>query len=136
VRLLGEIALVVLAGIAVAALIALLPQPRPIRRRPRAAPDPARPEQLARLERLVWTAGTSATQAHAYLRPVLIEITRYRLAVRGQTLARMPAAAGRELLGDRLWDLVRPDRPFPRDRYGPGVGVQELRAMLDVLKRL
>jgi len=136
VTLLASIAVVGLAGIALAILVALLPEPRPIRRRPRKAPEPARPDQLARLERLVTTAGTSATHAHAYLRPVLVEVTAHRLAARGQTLERMPAATGRELLGDRLWDLVRPDRPFPDDRYGPGVPVQELGAMLKVLERL
>jgi hypothetical protein len=136
VRLLAEIALVVLAGIALAILVALLPEPRPIRRRPRQGPEPARPDQLAKLERLVTTAGTSAIHAHAYLRPVLVEITTHRLAARGQTLERMPAATGRELLGDGLWDLVRPDRPFPEDRYGPGVPAQELGAMLEVLERL
>jgi hypothetical protein len=136
VTLLASIAVVVLAGIALAVLVALLPEPRPVRRRRRKAPEPARPDQLARLERLVTTAGTSATHAHAYLRPVLVEITAHRLAARGQTLERMPAETGRELLGDRLWDLVRPDRPFPEDRYGPGVPAQELGAMLQVLERL
>jgi hypothetical protein len=136
VRLLAEIVLVVLAGIAVATLVALLPEARPIRRRPRTAPGPPRPDQLVTLERLVTTAGTNAMQAHAYLRPVLVEIAAHRLAARGQTLERMPAAVGRELLGGRLWDLVRPDRPFPEDRYGPGVSVQELGAMLEVLERL
>jgi hypothetical protein len=48
----------------------------------------------------------------------------------------MPDAMGRELLGDGLWDIVRPDRPFPEDRHGPGVAPQELRAMLGALERL
>ena len=82
------------------------------------------------------SAGTSAVHVHAYLRPLLVEIASRRLAARGQTLERMPDAAARELLGDRLWDIVRPDRPFPEDRHGPGVPPQELRAMLGVLERL
>ena len=135
-RLLAEIVLVALAGLAIAILLARLPVPRPIRRGRRRAPEAARPEQLTRLERLVLTAGTSPTHAHAYLRPVLVEIAADRLATRGQALERMPAAVGRQLLGDRLWDLVRPDRPFPHDRHGPGVQVGELAAMLEVLERL
>jgi hypothetical protein len=136
VRLLAEIGLVVLAGILIAACVSLLPAARPTGRRRRAAPAPARPDQLVALERLVVSAGTSAIQAHAYLRPLLVEITSRRLAPRGQTLERMPDTAARELLDDRLWDLVRPDRPFPEDRHGPGVPPQELRAMLEVLERL
>jgi len=136
VRLLAEIGLVVLAGIAVAVCVSLVPDPRSTRRRRRAAPAPGRPDQLVELERLVISAGTSAVHVHAYLRPLLAEIASRRLAARGQTLERMTDTAARELLGDRLWDLVRPDRPFPEDRHGPGVAPQELRAMLGVLERL
>jgi hypothetical protein len=75
-------------------------------------------------------------QVHAYLRPRLVEIASYRLAARGQALERMPDAVGRELLGDRLWEVVRPERPFPEDRQGPGVRPQELAEMLEVLERL
>lgn len=135
-RLLAEIGLVALAGIAVAAILALLPDARPARRRRRVAPAPDRPDQLVALERLVISAGTSAVQVHAYLRPVLVEIASRRLAARGQTLERLPDPAARALLGDRLWDLVRPDRPFPEDRHGPGVSAHELGAMLAVLERL
>lgn len=135
-RLLAEIGLVVLAGIVVAVCVSRLPDARPTRGRRRAAPAPARPEQLLALERLVGSAGTSAVHVHAYLRPLLVEIASRRLAARGQTLARMPEPAARELLGNRLWDLVRSDRPFPEDRRGPGVAPQELRAMLEVLERL
>jgi hypothetical protein len=136
VRLVAEIGLIVLAGVAVAACVALLPDARPTRGRRRAAPAPARPDQLLELERLVVSAGASALQVHAYLRPLLVEIASRRLAARGRTLARMPDEAARELLGDRLWEIVRPDRPFPEDRQGPGLAPQELRAMLGVLERL
>jgi hypothetical protein len=135
VTLLAEIALVVLAGVGVAVCVTLLPAAPPMRRR-RPAPAPARPAPLLELERLAVTAGSSAVQAHAYLRPRLIEIASNRLAARGQTLERMPDAVGRELLGDRLWELVRPGRPFPADRQGPGVRPPELEAMIETLERL
>ena len=134
--LLAEIALVVLAGIAVATCVTLLPAPRPLRRRTPVATGSSRPQQLVALERLVITAGPSAVSAHAYLRPLLIQIVSHRLAARGQTLERMPEATGRQMLGDQLWDIVRPDRPFPQDRHGPGVGPQELGGMLEVIRRL
>ena len=135
-RLLAEIALIVLAGIAVATCVTLLPTPRPLRRRKHVAPGPPQPQQLVALERLVLAAGPSAVSVHAYLRPLLIGIVSHRLAARGQTLERMPDTVGREVLGDRLWDIVRPDRPFPEDRHGPGVPPQELGAMLEVIRRL
>ena len=132
----AEIALIVLAGIGVAICVALLPTPPPLRRRKAAPAGLPRPQQLVALERLVSTAATSAVAAHAYLRPQLVEVVSRRLAVRGQTLARLPEATGREMLGDQLWDLVRPGRSFPEDRHGPGVGPQELTAMLEVIRRL
>lgn len=135
-RLAAEIALVLVAAVAVAACVASVPGVPFARRRRTAAHEPARPRQLVTLERLVATAGTSALQVHAYLRPVLAEIASQRLAAHGQTLARIPDPVGRELLGERLWDVVRPDRPFPEDRHGPGVGPEDLRAMLEALKRL
>jgi len=137
VTLLAEVALVVLAGIAVATCVTLLPAPRSLRRRKAVPAAPSRPQQLVALERLVTTAGPSAVSVHAYLRPLLIQIVSHRLAVRGQTLERTPEAVGRELLGDRLWDIVRPGRPFPEaDRHGPGVQPQELGAMLEAIRRL
>lgn len=135
-RLLADIAVLVLAGLSVAICVALLPDPRPTRRRRAAAPPPLRPGQLVALERLVTTAGTSTVQAHAYLRPILVEIATHRLAAHGQTIDRMSNAAGRDLLGERLWEIVRPNRPFPEDRHAPGVQPRDLAAMIDVLERL
>jgi len=136
VRLLAEIGLVVLAAIGVAGDVALLPGTSLTRRRRARALVPARPDQLVALERLTTSARTSAVHVHAYLRPVLVDITSRRLAAHGHNLDRMPEPAGRELLGDRLWDIVRPGRPFPEDRRAPGVTSQELGAMLEVLERL
>jgi len=134
--LLAGIALVALAAVGVAVCLSLLPEP-PKRRRGRASVRrPSRPEQLVALERLVSTSGASALHAHVYLRPLLAEIASRRLAARGQTLERMSDPAGRLVLGERLWEVARPDRPFPEDRYGPGVSADDLRAMLEVLERL
>jgi hypothetical protein len=136
VRLAAEIAFVVLAGIGLTVCVALIPTAPTRRHRARPWPASPRPGQLVALERLVVTAGASAVQVHAYLRPRLIEITAYRLAAHGQTLDRMPADVGRELLGDRRWDIVQPGRPFPEDRNAPGIRPPEFAAMLAVLERL
>lgn len=134
--LLVEIALLVAAGGGIVVCLALLPDAAPWSRRRASVRRSARPEQLERLERLVASSETSALQAHAYLRPLLVEVVSRRLAARGQTLERLPVPVGQRLLGDRLWEIVRPDRPFPQNRYGPGVSADDLSAMLDVLERL
>jgi hypothetical protein len=136
VRLLAEIALVSVAAVGLALCLALLPRARPTSWRRAAVRQASRPDQLVAIERLVSIAGTSAIQVHAYLRPLLAEIVSRRLAARGQMLERTPEAVGQELLGDRLWELVRPNRPVPEDRYGPGVSLEELGAMVEVLERL
>ncbi len=134
--LLAEIAIVTCAAIAVVACLALLPEGTTRSRGRVPARQPAPPEQLVRLERLISMSSSSALQVHAYLRPLLAEIASQRLATRGQTLERLSDAAGRDVLGERLWELVRPGRPFPEDRHGPGVASAELSAMLEVLERL
>ena len=134
--LLAEIALVVVAAITVAVSVAMLPEAVAWRNRRAPALQAARPEQLVRLESLVTMAGASALKAHAYLRPLLVEIAARRLAARGQTLERIPEAVGKDLLGAPLWEIVRPDRQFPEDRHGPGVPRQDLAAMVEALERL
>ena len=114
----------------------LLPRVAKTQRRRVSPAPPKRPEQLVELERLVATSNTYALHVHAYLRPLLAEIASRRLAARGQTLERMSEPVGESLLGDRLWEIVRPDRPFPEDRHGPGITPRELDAMLEVLERL
>jgi hypothetical protein len=131
-----EIALIAIAAVGAAICVALVPVG--VSRRPRRAPprEPSAPGQLVELERLVGSASASALQLHAYLRPLLAEVAATRLAARGVTLERMADEAGVPLLGDRLWELVRPGRPFPEDRRGPGLSTDELASMLDTLERL
>jgi hypothetical protein len=135
-RLLAEIALVVVAAVGVAVCLALLPDAVSGKWRHEQVPEPPRPEQLVALERLVTLSASSALQVHAYLRPLLVEIAAQRLAAHGQALERLPESVGQELLGDGLWEIVRPSRPFPEDRHGPGIPPDELQAMLETLERL
>jgi hypothetical protein len=135
VRLFAEIALVAIAASGVAVCIALLPgaPPAPPRRR---EPQPPRSEQLIKLERLVISAEANKLYAHAYLRPLLAEISSRRLAAHGCVLGSVPEEHGRRLLGAPLWEIVRPDRPFPEDRHAAGVSAGELGEMLDALEKL
>lgn len=93
----------------------------------RAAP-PADVPQLARVEREVTLALGSAYDLHARLLPHLREIAAARLERTG----RRP---GPDTLG-RWWELLRPDRPEPQERFAPGIRESDLRALVADLERL
>jgi uncharacterized membrane protein len=93
----------------------------------RAAP-PTDVPQRARLEREVTLALGSAYDLHARLLPHLREIAAARLERTG----RRP---GPDTLG-RWWELLRPDRPEPQERFAPGIREADLRALVADLERL
>jgi hypothetical protein len=134
--LLAEIALVALTAVGVGACVAMVAEGQSRRQRRTTVPAPSRPEQLVRLERLVITSGASTLYVHAHLRPLLVDIVSRRLGARGHTLAGMPDSVARPVLGDGLWEIVRPDRSFPQDRLAAGVSPPELAAMLETIERL
>jgi hypothetical protein len=93
---------------------------------------------LALLERQVVlaTSGSGSSELHAGLRPVLRSIAAERLSVQyGVDLDGQPEQA-QALLGAELWELVRADRASPEDRYGPGLPLGELQAMVEHLRSL
>lgn len=97
---------------------------------------PERPQALEKLERAVALAAVSSFDVHLRLRPVLREIAAHRLAEqRGSDLDRGSPEV-REALGDELWDLVRPDREPPDDRFGPGLPLARLSRALERLERI
>jgi hypothetical protein len=118
--------LVVVSAVAAAA-------PR-ARRSDLAAALDARPElpapvsQLAKMEREVTLAIGNAYDLHTRLLPHLREIATARLERRGQR-------PGPDTLG-RWWELLRSDRPEPRDRFAPGIPEHELRALVADLERI
>ena len=97
----------------------------------REAEPPQRPRQLERLERELTMASSTAFDLHARLRPQLREIAELRLATRGVRLE-----DGEGVLGEELWDLVRPDRPPPSNRHAEGIPPAELRRAIEVLEAL
>jgi hypothetical protein len=98
--------------------------------------SPERPAELQRLEREVHLSLAGEFHLHHRLRPLLREIAANRLLLRhGLDLDRRPEAVQR-LLGEDAWSWLRPDRPEPRDRWGPGPPLAELTAVVDALERL
>jgi hypothetical protein len=98
-------------------------------------PGAERPKELERLEREVTLASTRAWDLHHRLRPALAEIASHRLAPRGIDLDEQPEAAA-AALGPDAWDLVRPDRPPPADRIGPGLPLARLTEIVAKLESL
>jgi hypothetical protein len=37
----------------------------------------------------------------------------------------------RSLLGEDVWELLRPDRPEPDDRHGPGIPRERIAAVIE-----
>jgi hypothetical protein len=69
------------------------------------------------------------------LRPLLVPIAAARLGRRGVDMALAPGRA-HELLGDRLWEIVRPDRPSASYRVGRGLAADDLRTAIERLEQL
>jgi hypothetical protein len=94
--------------------------------------EPTRPDpplsELERLQREVTLARTAAFDLHHRLLPQLRDIAAARLERTGRT-------PGPDTLG-RWWDLLRPDREPPDERFAPGLALAELRALLRDLERL
>ena len=125
------------AAVCLAILAVRLPQNRPLFEpglRPQVT-TAVWPAQLVRLERIVTWSGSSGHDVHNALRPVLVEIAQARLARRGLRLDRDGMEA-RRLLGPAAWELVRPDRPPPRDPGSRGMAAGDVEAILDALEAL
>jgi hypothetical protein len=94
---------------------------------------PERPRELARIEREVDLGISNAFYLHFRLRPLLRAIAANRLRSRaGLELDR----AGPTVFEADEWELLRPDRPEPRDPHGRGVPLARLRPLVDRLERM
>jgi hypothetical protein len=97
---------------------------------------PLRPPELVRTERDLTLAAATAGHAHRRLVPLLRDAAAARLwANHGIELWRRPDRA-RALLGDDTWELIRPDRPEPDDRNGPGIPLARIAAVAERLESL
>src|SRR5581483_11199810 len=100
----------------------------------RPVPEAARPPQLARVERAVTLGVGNALDFHARLRPLLRDVAAARLAAAGGV--ELDSPAGRAALGEEAWELLRPDREPPVDRFGRGVDESRLRRVVATLEAL
>lgn len=94
----------------------------------RAQPPAPGVSQLERLQREVVIGCASETDFQQHLLPQLREIAAARLARSGRT-------PGPDTLG-RWWDVLRPDREPPADRFARGIPLPQLRELVADLDRL
>ncbi|HVS86304.1 MAG TPA: hypothetical protein VHD91_11795 [Gaiellaceae bacterium] len=87
---------------------------------------PGRPPELIRTERELTLGSASAGQLHQRLLPLLRDAAAARLLSKHDADLSRRSDAARRLLGDRAWELLRPDRPAPADRNAPGLSLSEI----------
>jgi hypothetical protein len=94
-----------------------------------------RPREVVKLEREVALSTETAFDAYYRLRPAVRRIAASRLALRGIDLD-SPSGSAAELLGPDAWDLVRADRPRPRDHDAPGMPLARIEAVVASVEQL
>jgi hypothetical protein len=126
-------ALALAAALAAATALEL----RPARRRqpPPRARDDEMPMRLRQIADDLRESEESEFGVERSLRPLLVPIAAARLGRRGVDLALAPRRA-HELLGDVLWQIVRPDRPPAEYRVGRGLAADDLRTVVERLEQL
>jgi hypothetical protein len=120
---------------ALAAATALELQPAQRKQPPPRARDDEMPLRLRQIVGVLRESEQSEFGVDRSLRPLLVPIVAERLGRRGIDMALAPRRA-RELLGDRLWEIVRPDRPSAAYRVGPGLADDDLREAIERLGQL
>jgi hypothetical protein len=103
----------------------------------RRPPAPASaPLELLRMERDLELGIAGAGHAHQRLLPILREAAAARLASRHGVELELRPEAAEALLGDDVWELLRPDRSEPADRFDPGVSRARVVAVIEQLESL
>jgi hypothetical protein len=130
--LVGGIGLVV----AIRALRRADPPETPLRPPVRSADRGRPPSSLARLEQLATLGVTSSFDLRFRLAPELRSIAAGLLAARRRVDLEAEAETARGILGDETWEVVRPGRPVPQDRVGPGLSPARLTLVVESLERI
>jgi hypothetical protein len=101
-------------------------------------PQPREPEMPLRLRQIasdLRESERSEVGIDRSLRPLLVPIVAARLGRRGVDMALAPQRA-EALLGEVLWEIVRPDRPSAAYRVGRGLAGDDLGTAIERLERL
>jgi hypothetical protein len=91
-----------------------------------------RPTALVRTDRDLVLSEANAGELHTRLLPQLRDVAAARLVDRHDLQLR----DARGVLGDEVWELLRPDRPAPADRGAPGLPMRRIAALIDTIERL
>jgi hypothetical protein len=102
------------------------------RTRPRQTTVP----DLAQLEREVTLVLMTSFDVHFRFRPTLRSMARELLASRRGIDLDLDREAARRVLGEEAWEIVRPDREAPTDRFGPGIDLPTVRATVTALEAI
>ena len=94
------------------------------------------PPSLARLEQLAALGVASSFDLQYRLLPPLRSIAAGLLASRRRVELDGEPETARRILGDDVWDLVRPARPAPQDRVSRGISPSELTRVVETLERV
>jgi hypothetical protein len=131
------VALAAALALATALAAATALQLRPARRQqpPPRARDDEMPLRLRRIVDVLRESEQSEFGVDRSLRPLLVPIVVARLGRRGVDMALAPRRA-QELLGEVLWEIVRPDRPSAAYRVGRGLAGDDLREAIERLEQL
>jgi hypothetical protein len=93
------------------------------------------PLRLRQIANVLRESEQSEVGVDRSLRPLLVPIVAARLGRHGVDMALAPRRA-QELLGDVLWEIVRPDRPPAAYRVGRGLAGDDLRTAIERLEQL
>jgi hypothetical protein len=126
-------ALALATALAAAAALQLRPAPRQQPGPP--GRDDEMPLRLRQIAEDLRESEQSEVGVDRSLRPLLMPIVAARLGRRGVDMALAPRRA-QELLGDVLWEIVRPDRPSAAYRVGRGLAGDDLRTAIERLEQL
>jgi hypothetical protein len=129
-----------LIGLAIGGWVTLVAVTRsesaPGERRARRGRREVWPQRLVTLRGVLAQAVETAGAEHQRLRPLLRDIAAQRVqSGHGFAMDADPARA-RLLLGEPAWELLRPERPWPDDRRGPGRGLARVTEIVNAIEKV
>jgi len=90
--------------------------------------------ELVRIEREVVLSTGSEFDQQLRVKPLLRDVAAHRLWTRrGFDMDENPERA-REVLGDEVWELVKPGPPEPNRRYSTGLDIEGLTRIVDTVE--